>query len=426
MQHSVKKSQRRIPGRNTIREKDTINAQSKTGKNVSGARIVSEHKFVPGNESLSLSPNTQRFNTAGLNIDIKLGYEIIKFYGISPTFTLDNKIRAALIYKCIRHLPGFIDQKFDNADTATAYIFKSAYKLLGTHWGLIPTQGEHDMFGSEMEKMPDDKQYAMQIVYNEFTGEGIGRWQSLAPIPNLEKKVRKAILMCLHIIVMEFKFHIFDIEYADGVGEFEEYVMNERDNLEEQMKHYHDEFIKENKRPYSEKLDTGTVKGQDIYETQTSLMLLDEEEMEHERIAKPLVESIRKIKPNLKFINSIINETDNPDLKYWLSHILNLKKSGFCIYDYIGNAWRYIDDSYEDAGNPMGIFGYIFDGDSGYSNYVNQYFNDYANNSCVVPFCINTVIDPVKGIVFKTEDKPIGKYIIDIFTFNFNDLKYEK
>jgi hypothetical protein len=84
-----------------------------------------------------------------------------------------------------------------------------------------------------------------------------------------------------------------------------------------------------------------------------------------------------------------------------------------------------MDDTYEEAMYPMSYFGYVWDGDSDYVQDNDKSISENAGNYCIVPFCLNMVIDPERGKIYESEAIPLGAWVKKIFKFNFSTMTYE-
>jgi hypothetical protein len=429
MQHTTNKKRSGIPGRNPGRRKTITPTQRNRRTTVTPTSGLQNNKPAPRFSDLQTSFRSNRFNTVGLRFEPKMGFDILKGYGKTVDFTANEKIRAHMLYRCIRHLPGFIETKFTDINECVAWIHKEADRLIPNSWGLITDHGDAVQDNgvlTEKYKM-EYTGYKLQIIYDEFEPSQ-GRWSELQGLSKWkgDRELLKAMIMCIHLIVFDFGFYIMDAEGTYIVMEFQDWCMHRLDEGETGKEYAMAEFEKKMREPFDINKHRDLPEAEDVIHYMDMLESTEELSDIHHRIAKPMFERIRKSKPNIKFLKTIIERHPGTDIGDWIAHVVMLKETKFCIDQYVASAYRYIDRStYEEATSPMGCFGFVWDLHSQYTDDSEQYFNEVAGNYCILPFALNRVIDPQRGQIFETPDIPLGSWVRQLFSMNFKTLTYE-
>lgn len=402
--------------------------QSGNGKSAKRSDKLQKKSGLQLSQAIQTPTNTGELNLNRLNLDIKIGFDILKNYGGQFIYSSTEKLKALMLYSCLKVLPEFVDKQFHNLSDAITYIYKQTHLLIGDQYGIIYDKQAVD----EMGYPTDDLK--LQIVYDKFEPTD-ARWQSYMDVdPSTEGKpdLRKALYMCLHLIINEFGFSCFDYNGGESVMSLSDWAEGEQDACDSEIESCHERFIAEFSRDFTH--------SEDDYKTDIGKSLLDAEEryaqlqtaMEIDKtVAAPLRNRIQKIKPNLKFLKSIANKYSKQQVGNWIEHIIMLTENKFTIHKYIGEA--YLTDDTNQMGidrddeyiGPTSAYGFIYDGDNIYAKAVNEDYNSYAQNYEIVPFVIHKTIIPGLNKIFKTEDVPLGDWINKIFRFDFKKLKYE-
>lgn len=355
-------------------------------------------------------------DTSDLSFKSKLGYHVLKERGLINQFSLHEKIRALMIYNCIRHLPEFVEKKFDDVNEATAYVYMAAKELLDNDFGFVG-----DLPYSAYEDIPQN--YAMQIVYETF-GEQFS-WQSYKPLLDIPcGRLQKAVAMCIHIVVMEFGFTLVDAGEYDM--DFDSWVQYELEGHQEDIDYAYNKYEEEKGKSYDPKTDEG-IDDERIQEALERMSLLEECIGEHTQSADPLMESIRTLKVSASFIKSVIKEYKNEPVANWMSFILELRNKKFRIHQYVAESYKESGEDYADESSvsPISGYGYTYDDCDQFAESMERMFTENGNNYCILPLSINMVIQPDTGKVYKTPDVPLGAWLKRIFSFNFKTMDYE-
>lgn len=428
MQTSKKGKEFGIPRKPVRRKKDSGVPQSSAGKTIIGTMQLQEPKSLPGFIGLQGNCHTQRFNTNLLKLSPKLGYEIFKNYGARVDFTINEKLHALLLYKCIRHLPNFVDKQFDNVNDAICYVFKEANRIINDRHVLLNEYGDAIQF-NVFDRIQDNWQNTeafLQIVFDEQNMQS-AQWCTIKDVNTQpDKDLRKAIIKCIKLC-MDMCFHFIDIQggsdFVQSANDFYEFRLSD---LEGELSYCYNKFQEENGRSFTSN-DYETDLGSHIVVLLQQIEDLENEKEQSSNVVIPFFKEIVNSKTSIKFVKEQINRFEKTDIAKWMSHILYLKSIKFNINSFVGEAWRNNSDSFYDNDTLKGTSAncFIYDEDTEYIKSVNSDFNEYANNYSVLPFSNNMIISSKKGIIFKTKNLPIGEFVSKIFEFNFKTLQYE-
>lgn len=409
----------RVHGVRKIRDNSNADAQRKSGNDISEHSGLQNSQRSECYEEIPASCSSFGVDLTGITFPSKLGYHIFSQYQTKVNFSLEEKRRALMLYSCIRHLPEFIDKQFSNVNDAVAYVYQEAGRIIESPYGFI---NDADL------KRETPKEYYLQIIYDEIDSTR-GRWQSYDCIDRRtmdDLPLRKAIYMCMKLIICEFGFTMFDKSGDDTLMDIQCFQEWQREPISENLAYAHEAFQKKHLRPYNSELDADTEEGMDISSELVKLDEVDEIGEKYENIAWPLQKRIFKVKPNLKFLKQQAEIHKNEDVGKWISHVLYLESQNFNINNYVAASYKDIDESYdEESIMPTSAFGYVFDGDDAYITEMDAAFNENVNNSLIVPFCIHTTICPDRGIIYTSPVVPLGSWIKKIISFSFANLKYE-
>lgn len=369
---------------------------------------------------------TCAFNTSGLNFNIKMGFEILKQYGVRIDFSQKEKVDAYMLHTCLCHIPGYNNLKFKDPNDAICHVYRSAAMLITGRFGFMFPNGDRD---EDSSKIPGE--YFLQIVYQDFDVTG-GRWQSFCDLEskcNGDKELIRALYMCIRTILFDFHFHLFDEDGGTGVMDMEDWYRDQYEQASEELDHIYKQFEEANTRPFDPRIDIDGDDVDHIHECIHKVATLEDEMIEYNKKAKPMIKRIHRAKYKRDFLVKQIKRfesTPENDVSDWIRLVIHLHDIDFCIDNFIADSYRNSDDTIdEESMGPTSVYGYIFDGDSTYADCINDYYNEYAGNVSIVPFAINEVICPKKGQIYKTPDIPFGEWVSKLFRFDFSTLKYE-
>lgn len=410
----------RVHGVSKIKNNTATNTQRNTGRNNNKHAGIRHTKQPQRNKKIPAPCSSFGVNLTGITFPSKLGYHIFLKYRTNVNFSKQEKIKALMIYNCIKHLPGFIDKQFFDVNDAVAYVYQHAETIIGHRYGFAINDSNSE------KEMPEE--YYMQIIYEEIDSSA-GRWQSYDGINTFtskDLKLRKAIYMCMHLITCDFGFTIFDKEGDRCIMDMDNYAQWQGEMWNDELNNELREFEVNYSREFDAAIDSDTAQGIEINSIMAQIEEIDDYVERYETVAVPMQKRILKTKPNIKFLKEQAEIHKDRDVGKWISHIVFLKKQKFSIHDYVATSYKDVDDLYDDESlMPTSAFGYIFDGDSGYAQDADANYNEDVGNCCIIPFCIHTTICPERGIIYKSANVPLGAWIQKIISFSFVNLRYE-
>src|SRR5690606_9816688 len=350
--------------------------QRKTGKRVTELNGSKLHDSLQRPRVNDSCRNTEQPYFNRIIFQNKVGFEILKKYKGSPVYSKNEKIRALMLYNCIKLLPEFEDKEFENVSDAISYVYKEAFRILNCiDYTLIYENSEKDEFG-----IP--KHYVLQVIYESFEPYN-GVWQSYCDIDIATKKnyqLRRAIYMCVNIIIHQFKFTFFDIEGGDGVLSLEDWAEMELSNSIWELDSLYKTFKEESGEEFNihDELHVQSNTGVSVLDCLERQNHIEDLIRINKKVAIPLRKRINEIKVNIPFLRKQAKKYKDEDVGAWISHILNLFDAGFNIYKYISDAHKIefnfgvedgfvVDEDLNEALLPTSSFGYIFNGDDEYA-----------------------------------------------------------
>jgi hypothetical protein len=422
---TTKQSKRKVGVPRSVKgrkQQDTGVPQHGSGGIDEGPGGLSQTDGLQRTEIIHPSGSTGSLNISGLTFQTKMGFDIIKNYGVPLNFSRKEKIKALMLYNCLKHLPGFDDREFSDVNEAVKHVYHEDARLIKFPHGFVTDYNDY----TDTE-LPET--YLLQICYDVFTADE-GRWQSydnVLKVTRHDKQLQNAVLMCMNLIIYQFGFTLFDAHGGEMVQNMPDWSVNYIECLSGDLEHYYDEFLKAQNRNYDPKKDKDHADAKDIVKILKTIENVDTAVELYENKIVPLQDRITEIKVNVSFINKIAEKYKDQDIGDWLFHILMLFKKGFSVNQYVGDSFRQMGDIYdENSISPMCAYGYIHNGDSIYAKSINEDYQQYAENYCIVPFVLNKVIDPKKGVIYETENVPLGAWVNKIFALSFLNLKYEQ
>lgn len=377
---------------------------------------------------------TGRFNTSGITLLPKLGFDFLDKK--HQTFTLAQKIKAYCIYKCIRHLPGFVDKQFTDSEQAVAYVFREAARVIKKPYQIIYDRSDNNVWRS-------DSNYYLDIIHEEFFDNmGNGRWNAYGPINDVQDKdLRKLLLMAMNILLYKFHFSTFETDGDHAIMGFDDWEAQESEQLMETLAYAMDEFHNLRKHLKLRKKDVDKYRDDvrfenlidKIDEALDAITVFNEEVMDYNTNGRELQEAMRMAKPDvsemMRLVEPFKDSEGGKDLYHWIHLILAMWKRGFCIHDYIPSAAadQNLDDDDERI-SCLSSFGFIYkeEKDSHYTFSVLQYFNQYAGDIGLMPFSSYTTIAPDRGIIKDAKDTMFMEDVVTLFDFDLSTLSYDK
>lgn len=409
----------RVHGISKVEHHPKANTQRNIRKRIPANTGLPDTKRPQRNQKVPAPVSSCRLDLTGITFPSKSGYNILSKYRAKVDFSKQEKLKAIMLYNCIKHLPGFVDKQFSDVREAVCYVYQEANRIIGHQWAILTDEAVQDEIPGE---------YYLQIIYDTIDCS-YGRWQSYEDIDKYtadDLELRKAIYMCMKILTSRFGFTIFDMDGHETMIDLDSWVEWQTDILNDELGNEYEEFKNLNLRDYNPETDLDTEIGMNITEVLTKIDELQDIVYRYENKAKPMQKRIKRTKVNMAFLKRQAEKHAGEDVGKWISHIIDLKQKGFCIYNYISTSFKEIDQTYdEDTLMPTSAFGYVFDGDSSYIADMDASYNEHVNNSLVFPFCIHTTVCPNHGIIYTTPNVPLGRWIKDIFTFSFTNLRYE-
>lgn len=397
-------------------------SQHRSGKTDEGFSGLPESNRLQFTKSVYSPDSTGSLNLTGLTFKTKMGFDIIKNYGVPVDFSCKEKVNAYMLYTCLRYLPGFEEKQFDDVNEAVKHVYHEYARLVKFPSGFIANYSYKDKAG-----IPNH--YLFQICYDEFHADQ-GRWQSYDEMlknTDHDKELQKAVIMCMRIIIYDFQFTLFDGHGGEYVQDMDDWSNSTLECIQSELECAYEQFEEENKRKFNPDTDKDHLSASGIIQLLNDIDAVDLALNVYNEQIVPLNHRIANIKVNLKHIKKVSEKYKGEDIGDWLNHILIMKKKKFSITNYVADSYRTMDGSIidEESLSPLSAYGYIYDGDGAYANGIQKDYQSYAENYCIVPFVLNKIIDPQLGILYETENVPIGAWINKIFSFSFINLKYE-
>jgi hypothetical protein len=313
----------RIPGTTSDRRTTKSRPQLKIGKRSTNAAGLSKYGQLQCRETIPPPCSTRGLDLTGLKLEIITGYEIIARYGVNGEFSLKEKIRALMLYKCIRHLPGYIEKEFDDVNKAMCHVFRETDRLIKHTHGFIIDDNTRN-------KIPDC--YSLQIIYETFENHFDGRWQSYCNVKNITKNdlpLRKAIIMCLHLVIYDFHFTLFDKESTYNTMSVEDWLEWQYDQATDRLNEEKNEFFKKTGTKFKLSKHGDSEEGTDVIEALEHINEIDAFAIKRKKEIQPMQNRIRDAKPNLRFIKKQAERLKGTEVSIWLNHIVTLKENGF-------------------------------------------------------------------------------------------------
>ena len=398
----------------------------KSRKNDNGHFKLRENTRLQPRRNNATSPNTGAFNTVGLTFNAISGYDILREKSEHILYCHSDKIRAYMLYCCLRHLPAFKNKMFYNVNDAVNHVYKQSNLLLSGPWGFISTDG--DKTPQQLNDIPAE--YHLQVCYEEYAVDN-PIWGSIKGVQKIkDQELKNVVFMCLHQIIYRFNFSYIDAE-GGMLMDFQSWVESEQDNISSCLEDAYKEFEKEFKRPYNAKTDKDFTHALvvEILEQQQNDKDLDYCVNQRTRFDETILATIRSIGYNQACLETYAAKTKNHDLREWIAYVIEYTKEGFYLPDYTAEAYRdeALGELYDDyASSPVTAVGYTYDSGDIYAECMINQFNELAGNCTILPFSTNMTINPDNGKIFRTKDIDVMDHIYNLLDFKLDILKYNR
>lgn len=307
-------------------------------------------------------------------------------------------------------MPEYEDKQFATLNEAIYHVFDQLTKITaGKPWYFK----EIDDWGYD-EKIPE--QYTLVIVNEDHDANGRAVWSSMKGMfgnVRNDPKRRRILLMCMKHLVTGIGFSIFDHEGSEGIPSIQDWYTMELDNALSEL-----EYAIKQKDPVKK----------DIKDAEKNIVNIKSTYIDYDRHCGKIVKKIYGTKIDNKWLRRALKSLSPSDFKTWAEHVQFLVDRKFNMYNYApsGHQVKGGNTNIEDEmASSLSAYGFIYDGKDQYSEHINHYWNDYANNVGVIPFMDYTEIHPTEGIIRECTYEPVMAWIQKIFDFNLQTFSYE-
>lgn len=398
----------------------------KLGKNDTGYAKLRKNTRQQPRRDITASPNTGAFNTVGLVFNAISGYDILRQKSEHILYCHSDKIRAYMLYRCLRYLPGFNNKLFQNVNDAINHVYKQSNLLLQGPWGFV--SNGNDQMSQQLNDIPGE--YYLQVCYEEYAVDN-PVWGSIKGIQRIKnEELKNVIFMCLHQIIYRFSFSYIDAE-GGLLMDFQSWAESEQDNISSCLEDAYKEFEKEFNRSYDPRIDKDFThnKVAEILEQQENDKQLSDCVRQRTRFDETILGTIRSIGYDETHLKAYSAKTKNHDLSEWIDYVIEYTKEGFYLPDYTAEAYRdeALGELYDDyASSPVTAVGYTYDSNDIYAECMINQFNELAGNCTILPFSTNMTINPDSGKIFRTKEIDVMDHIYNLLDFKLDTLKYKR